>query len=183
MGAFIVQREPFEDRRKMLEIGIAGPIAGLLLAVPLYIVGMHLSAVKVIPKVLPEGFTLVNFGNSLFTQAVQQMVFGVIDPASGRAIFEHPVALGAWVGLLVTAMNLLPAGQLDGGHVANALLGEKSKYLSYVVIAACVVMTQYSISWLIWGGLLFLMGRSHPPALNQATLLKPWRSPRSASSS
>lgn len=167
MGAVIVQREPFEDRRTLLEVGIAGPIAGFVFAVPLFILGMLLSEVKAIPT------TGVMFlGDSWLTQTIGQMIHGVIDPALGRDVFLHPIAMGAWIGLLITGINLIPAGQLDGGHVAYALFGERANYISYAMIGLLVVLSiTASQGWLIWVFMLMAFGRAHPPVLNQATRL------------
>jgi len=167
MGAVIVQREPFEDRRTMLEIGIAGPLAGFLLAVPLYILGLSLSEIKAIPA---DG-NFITMGDSLLTQTIGQFIFGYIDPASGRDVFIHPIAFGAWIGLLITGINLIPAGQLDGGHIAAAILGERAKYLSWIAIAVLVGLAFVSQTWLLWAVLLFFFGRAHPAPLNQATKL------------
>ena len=169
MGAVIVQREPFEDRRSMLEIGIAGPLAGFIVALPLYMFGVTISAVKQIPTAMPDGMVMYHFGDSLLTHFIKLLQFGWFQP--GYDIFEHPIALGAWIGLLITGINLIPAGQLDGGHIASAILGEKAKYLSYAMIAAMLALSLVSTSWLIWAAMLLLFGRSHPPAFNNATHL------------
>ena len=167
MGAVIIQREPFEDRRAMLEIGIAGPIAGFLVALPLYMIGLTLSPIKPVPAV----GTFMSLGDSLLTHFLGVLQFGWINPANGYDVFLHPIAFGAWIGLLLTGINLIPAGQLDGGHIASALLGNKAKYLSYIMIAAMIALSAISTSWLLWAVLLFIFGRNHPPALNKAAKL------------
>lgn len=169
MGAVIVQREPFEDRRAMLEIGIAGPLAGFIVAIPFYMFGVTVSDVKDLAPFIAQGTPLIGFGDSLLTHFIKLLQFGWFQP--GYDIFEHPIALAAWYGLLITGINLIPAGQLDGGHIASALLGEKAKYLSYAMIAVMLGMSFVSTTWLLWAALLFLFGRSHPPALNSATKL------------
>ena len=168
MGAVIVQREPFEDRRTMLEIGIAGPLAGFIVAVPLYMFGLTVSAVKAIPA----AGSFISFGDSLLTHFFKLLQFGWFQP--GTDIFEHPICLGAWIGLLITGINLIPAGQLDGGHIASAILGPKAKYLSYAMIAVMLGLSLVSTSWLLWAALLLVFGRSHPPALNNAARLDIW---------
>ncbi len=165
MGAVILQREPFEDRRAMLEIGIAGPLAGFLVAVPLYIVGLLLSSIQTIPTT----GGIYYLGDSLLTYTLGLLTVGRIDPASGRDVFLHPIAWGAWIGLLITGINLIPAGQLDGGHIASALLGARARYLSWVMIGALLAMSLLSQMWLLWAVMLFLFGRSHPEPLNQST--------------
>lgn len=168
MGAVIVQREPFEDRRTLLEVGIAGPLAGFLVAVPLMILGLALSRVQPLAQ---TGSTLI-FGDSLLTRFLAFTQFGALAP--GTDIIAHPVLIAAWFGLLVTGINLVPAGQLDGGHIAYALLGPRARYLSYVMIAIFAVLALLvSTSWMLWAVLLLLFGRSHPPALNQTVKLEP----------
>lgn len=168
LGAVIVQREPFEDRRKLLEIGIAGPLAGFIVAVPLMVLGYALSHVGPVP----DGS--LTFGDSLLTRAMSLLMFGKPYPVGGMDIFLHPIGFGAWFGLLITGINLLPVGQLDGGHVAYAILGENAKYLSYAVIAIMLILTiTVSQSWLLWVALMLMFGRSHPPSFNQAVKLEP----------
>jgi len=167
MGAVIVQREPFEDRRAMLEIGIAGPIAGFIVALPLYMIGLTLSPLQPVPA----AGSFLTLGDSLLTHFLGVLQFGWLNPANGVDVFLHPIAFGAWIGLLLTGINLIPAGQLDGGHIASALLGGKAKYLSYAMIAVMIALSAISTSWLLWAVLLFIFGRNHPPALNKAARL------------
>ena len=168
LGAVIVQREPFEDRPTLLEVGVAGPLAGLLVAAPLFAFGLTLSEVKPIPA-----GDLLYFGDSMLTRALVVMRYGVIGPETGVDVFLHPVAFGAWIGLFITGINLIPAGQLDGGHIAYALLGERARWLNWAMIGLFLALSLLvSTSWLLWAGLLFLFGRSHPPALNQAVGLE-----------
>jgi membrane-associated protease RseP (regulator of RpoE activity) len=169
MGAVIVQREPFEDRRSMMEIGIAGPLAGFVLAVPLYVIGLMLSNVQPIPTT----GGLMYLGDSLFTYTLGLLVVGRIDPASGSDVFLHPIAFGAWIGMLITGINLIPAGQLDGGHVVAAILGRSARIVSIIMIVALLGLAFLSQMWLLWAVMLFLFGRSHPEPLNAATPLEP----------
>jgi Zn-dependent protease len=166
LGAVIVQREPFEDRRTLLEIGLAGPLAGFVVALPFMLVGLALS--KVQP--MPAGGT--GFGDSLLSEFMKTIQLGKYISSSG--MIEHPIYIAAWFGLLVTGINLIPAGQLDGGHVAYALLGEKAKYLSYAMIALFLVLAiTVSESWMWWSVMMLFFGLNHPPALNQAVKLQP----------
>lgn len=166
LGAVIVQSEPFENRRTLLEIAVAGPIAGFLVAVPLFVLGLALSTVQ---ANLPNAAEMTILGDSLLTRFLGGMQYG----AMADNVVLHPIAFAAWIGLLITAVNLLPAGQLDGGHVVYALLGQYAKYVSYVTIALMVALAFLSPMWLIWAVLLFLFGRKHPPSLNEAVTLKP----------
>ena len=169
LGAVIVQREPFENRRTLLEIAIAGPLAGFILAVPLLVLGLWLSEVQPLP---PAGEYLT-LGDSLLTRLVGVARFGRAYPADGYDIMLHPIGLGAWIGLLITAINLIPAGQLDGGHIAYALLGPRARYLSYAMVVVMLGLSLIATTWLLWAVLLFFFGRHHPPPLNEAVRLQP----------
>lgn len=168
LGAVIVQREPFENRRTLLEIAAAGPLAGFVVAVPLLVLGIGLSRVEPLP---PAG-EYVTLGDSLLTRLVSVARFGQVYPSNGYDIMLHPIAFGAWIGLLITAINLIPAGQLDGGHIAYALLGPRARYLSYVMIAVMLGLSLMATTWLVWAILLFLFARHHPPPLNEAVQLR-----------
>jgi Zn-dependent protease len=170
MGAVIVQREPLVDRRTLLEVGIAGPLAGLALAVPLLIYGIALSPVGP-PQPPPPGCPAVYLqeGNSLLYAGLKYLVHGRWLPGGGVDVQLSPVAWGAWIGLLVTALNLMPIGQLDGGHVAYALLGRRADYLAYAMIAVCVLLGTLlpdNFIWLLWAVLALVFGPRHPPPLN-----------------
>jgi membrane-associated protease RseP (regulator of RpoE activity) len=168
LGAVIVQREPLEDRRTLLEVGIAGPLAGLAVALPLLFVGLAGSHVG--PP--PPSPTYIQEGNSLIYAAAKFLVFGRWLPGGGYDVQLNTVAWGAWIGLLVTMFNLLPVGQLDGGHIAYALLGRGAHYLAYAMLAMCLVLgVLFSYNWLFWGGLATLAGIRHPQPLNDVPTL------------
>jgi membrane-associated protease RseP (regulator of RpoE activity) len=169
MGAVIVQREPMEDRRTVLEVGIAGPLAGLVVAIPLLLYGLATSAVGP-----PPAGGYIQEGNSLLYAAAKWLVFGRFLPSGGVDVQLGPVAWGAWIGLLVTMLNMLPIGQLDGGHVAYALLGRYADYVSYGTIAVCVLFGaaipgNYTLIFLPLLALLF--GPRHPAPLNDISRL------------
>lgn len=169
MGAVIVQREPMEDRKTVLEIGIAGPLAGLVIAIPLLFYGLATSQVGPPP---PGGY--VQEGNSLLYIAIKWLVFGRYLPSGGVDVQLNPVAWGAWIGLLVTMINMLPVGQLDGGHVAYALLGRHADYLAYAMIGLCValgLLIPENYTWLVWAGLVFMIGPRHPAPLDDISRL------------
>ncbi len=175
LGAVIVQREPFEDRRVLLEVAIAGPIAGLVVALPLLFYGLATS-----PVGPPPSGGYIQEGNSLLYGAIKYLIFGELLPAGGRDVQLNDIAFGAWIGLLVTMLNLLPVGQLDGGHVAYALLGRRAEYLAYATLLLFLVLGLLgafgifgSSSWLVWVILIGLMGPRHPPPLNDVLRLKP----------
>lgn len=174
LGAVIVQREPMQDRRTVLEVGIAGPLAGLAVAIPLLIYGLATSEVgPPTPEMMTVGY--LQEGNSLLYMAAKYLVFGQILPSDGIDVHLNAVAFGAWIGLLVTMLNLLPIGQLDGGHVSYALLGDRARYLAYAMIAVCVVLgATLSFNWLIWAVLTLLVGARHPAPLDDISRLSRW---------
>ena len=156
LGAFIRIRSPILSKRILFDIGIAGPLAGFAVLVWPLAVGLSLS--KVIPGIALKG-TLV-FGNPLIVR-----LFGwIIFPGAGVAnIYLHPVARAAWVGLLATALNLLPIGQLDGGHIVYSFFGERTKLLSRLLVALLIPMgIFFAYSWLVWAVILFFFGMRHP---------------------
>ena len=167
MGAVIVQREPMEDRRTVLEVGIAGPLAGLAVALPLLLYGLAHSTVG-----QPAGASYLQEGNSLVYMAAKWLIFGRVLPSGGLDVQLSPVAWGAWIGLLITMLNLLPIGQLDGGHVSYALFGERAHYLAYALIGACVLLGVFvSSTWLFWAVLAVVIGPRHPAPLNDISRL------------
>jgi len=165
LGAFIRIREPIPSKRMLFDIGIAGPIAGFVVAVPALIVGMALSHVVVFPPGA-DGYEL---GEPLLFKLVSWLMWGT--QPEGYTINLHPVAFAAWFGMLATALNLFPIGQLDGGHISYAVLGRRSSHVTLVMIAAAVTLTWFSASWLVWTVLmvvmLFTFGRHHPRTFDE----------------
>jgi len=156
LGAFIQIRSAIPSKRAIFDIGIAGPLAGFIaLLAPLF-VGVSLS--KVIPGIAVQGDMI--FGRPLILRLAESVIFPGV---SWHDLYLHPVARAAWAGLLATALNLLPIGQLDGGHILYAIVGERIKLLSYIFIAALIPMGfLFSYSWLVWAALLFFIARRHP---------------------
>ncbi len=166
LGAVIVQREPFEDRRTTLEIGIAGPLAGLAVALPLLVYGLATSQVGP----LPPGAMVE--GNSVVYMLAKLLVFGRVLPAGGVDVYINDIAFAAWIGLLITMINLLPVGQLDGGHIAYALFGRGATYIGYGALVMCAVLAfTVSPAWGIWGVLALATGPRHPAPMNELTRL------------
>ena len=165
LGAFIRIREPIPGKQMLFDIGIAGPIAGFVVAVPALLLGMAMSRVVVFPPNL-EGMSL---GEPLLFKAAAWLFFGT--PAETFTINLHPVAFAAWFGMLATALNLFPIGQLDGGHISYAVLGRKSSHVTLVMIGCAVVLTWFSLSWLVWTTMmvvmLFVFGRHHPSTFDE----------------
>jgi membrane-associated protease RseP (regulator of RpoE activity) len=161
LGAFIRIREPIPSKRMLFDIGVAGPIAGFLVAVPALFIGLSMSHVVRMPTDTTNVFEL---GEPLLFQLASWLVWG--RQAEGLTLNMHPVAFAAWFGLLATALNLFPIGQLDGGHIAYAVLGRRSTYVTFAMIAVAVVLTYLSTSWLVWTFLMIVMlvmfGPRHP---------------------
>ena len=175
MGAFIRLKAPHVTRRSIFDVGLAGPLAGLVFAVPLLFIGLAMSDVKSFAEIrtlYPAGSTFQE-GNSILYAIAKYAVFGKWLPSAIEDVWLSPVASAAWLGLLVTALNLLPASQLDGGHVAYALLGARARQLSRLMVIAMIVLAAALFyfrlpfeNWIIWGLLIAFIGVSHPPPLN-----------------
>jgi len=152
-------KSPIMDRNILLDVGAAGPLTGIIIAVPVLIVGLTLS--EIVPKTTEAG---INLGTSLFFYLIDWIVHGPI-PADKNLIL-HPIAFSGWIGLLVTSLNLLPVGQLDGGHVAYAILGSKQKILARVILALLLILgiTAWR-GWLVWAAIIIIMGTNHPPVV------------------
>ena len=165
-GAFISLRDPIPNRKSLLEIGVAGPLAGLAVAIPIGILGLVLTNMEARPIPTDAGSAgLVQISFPAIYLWLEQLV-----PIQGEYLL-HPTAFAAWVGFLVTALNLLPAGQLDGGHIARALLGQNAKYASWAAIAALIGLSFFYWSWLLFAMLILFLGAKHPPPLNDITKL------------
>ena len=175
LGAFIRIRQPIPGKRELFDIGIAGPIAGFVIAVPLLFIGMYLSRVDEIPPNVEGG--LVWLGEPLLFKAAVWLTFGQI--ADGFTVTMHPMAFAAWFGLLATALNLFPIGQLDGGHISYAVLGRKSTGVTLVTLVCLIGLAFWSLSWAVWAGLTVLMimvfGPHHPRTPDEAIPLDPTR--------
>ncbi len=188
MGAFIQLRTPFKTKKQLFDIGIAGPLGGLVFAIPLIFWGVAHSTVIEFNR----GVSSVLEGNSIFYLAVKyffhgqllpsfdqyrdlpfwqeflRLLAGILPPGGGTDIFINSLAFAAWFGLFVTAMNLLPVGQLDGGHVIYCLLGNKARWLGTALVGVMVLAGIFWwTGWLLWALLVFfVIGPGHPPPLN-----------------
>jgi membrane-associated protease RseP (regulator of RpoE activity) len=171
LGAVIRIRQPVTSKLQFFDIGIAGPIAGFLVAVPILVLGMSLSNVVT----LPQDFEGTSFNDPLLFQYIARLFFPSIP--DGQTINLHPAGWAAWWGLLATALNLCPVGQLDGGHVSYAVFGRKSSLITLGVAACLISLTLYSVvvlhtpSYLLWTALLLIMlsvmGPHHPRTLDE----------------
>ena len=164
-GAVIRMRSPIMSRRALFDIGVAGPITGFIAAVIALIIGLSLS--EVVPRERVFGLQL---GEPLLLQFFAWIIFGPIPETSD--IVLHPVGFAAWFGFFVTALNLIPLGQLDGGHVAFAVLGRRQRTLAIAVIPILLFLglTGWP-GWLLWVALAGLVGIAHPPVVDPQTAL------------
>jgi len=166
-GAFIKLKSPPLDRRSLFDVGAAGPLAGLVLAIPAVIIGLHLSTVS-IDSGMGGGITL---GSSILLDFLSRLTLGLLPDEAN--IIMHPIGFAGWIGLFITALNLIPVGQLDGGHVAYALFGQRHVWVSRLSLVAILALglIRYWDGWLIWSVLLLFMGVRHPPTLDPSTPL------------
>ena len=170
MGAFIRLRTVVSDRRQLLDVGLAGPIAGLVVALPALVIGFALSHPPAGPGSL-TGMVLglddgqAVLGDSLLTFALRHLVRG-----SAPALVLHPVAFAGWLGVFVTMLNLLPISQLDGGHILYSAVPRWHRRTALGFWALIVALGIYWKGWLLWGGLVLLLSRGrlgHPPVLDE----------------
>ena len=171
LGAFISIREPFPDKKALFDVGVAGPLAGFAASIPIAVAGLYLS---IHAPVVPASYCGVsvfgtNYGSLLIGTPLFWEVFSLFLPAN--LVSLHPLALAGWVGILVTAINLLPAGQLDGGHVFRALFGERSRFVSYAAVILLFGLGLFYFGWLFFAVLILFLGLRHPPPLNDVTPL------------
>ena len=209
LGAFIIMRGIPKNKRILFDVGVAGPLAGLVIAIPVLFLGLYLSPLGPIdPASSGSGFLE---GNSLFYLFSKYVVFGKLlpDPVSlgglspamywlryfftaqpipfnGMDVQLHSVALAGWAGLLVTALNLIPVGTLDGGHVAYGLFGEKAHRIFPIAIGLLITLSvlpslltlsagAINFSWLLWVMILFWLGNVRTQPLDDITPLDPSR--------
>lgn len=168
MGAVIVMKGRITNRRSMLDIGAAGPLIGLVVTIPVLLIGLSMSYVEPLP--IDQAYSME--GNSLLYLLLKYAIFRSWLPANGLDVFISPVAFAGWAGLLVTSLNLIPAGQLDGGHVLYSLLGKKARLLIWPIILALAALGFFVwTGWFLWAGLVFFFGQGHPGPLDTITKL------------
>ncbi len=153
-GAFIRFRSPIYSRRVLFDVGFAGPLAGFLVLLPALGIGMSLS--KIIPGIGQQGD--MAFGSPLLLRILEWAIFPGVPPGD---IYLHPVARAAWVGLLATSLNLLPIGQLDGGHILYAFFARRHLLVSTLVCLALIPLGLLYWPWAVWGALFLIFARRH----------------------
>lgn len=163
LGAFISIRDPIPSKKALMDIGAAGPIAGFIVAIPVTLIGMYLTVTQ--GHAMPPGAS----GSVELGVSILYFLLATVFPASGHMIV-HPTAFAGWVGLLVTALNLLPAGQLDGGHISRALLGPNTRWLSMgMIMFLFVAGFLFFPSWIFFAFFVMIFGITHPPPLNDVS--------------
>ncbi len=181
-GAFIKMKSPIVTRRALIDIGASGPIVGFILSVIASVIGLYYSSI--VQVVNAEG--ALSFGDSLLFSLLSRIIVGV--PPESKDILLHPIASAGWIGLFVTSLNLIPIGQLDGGHVAFAFLNERHEYISRILVAILLFMgflgllheinylpavtshlvnrlPDFWVGWALWGGIMLVLGTKHPPVI------------------
>jgi Zn-dependent protease len=170
LGAFIKIRSPITRKQQLFDVGVAGPLISFFLALPALVVGLSLS--KAVPALPREEAIL--FGEPLLLKIIGGFLFPGLSPDSD--IILHPVAFAGWVGILVTSLNLLPIGQLDGGHILYSWIGERAKKTAVFLIGLFLVMgIVFWIGWFIWAVLVYFLGLKHPRIWDEETPLSPFR--------
>jgi len=166
MGAFIKIRSPVPTRSALVRVGVAGPLVGFLVAIPVSVIGLALSKVKPVPA----DARLLRLGSPLIFELISRLFHRV--PPPGFDVVLHPLAFAGWLGMFVTALNLLPVGQLDGGHIAYAILGRRYRLFSILIIGALLLLGFFWLGWPFWAFLTTILGLKHPPPLDNITPLK-----------
>lgn len=166
LGAFIQLREPMRNRKILFDIGVAGPLVGFVVAVPILLIGLATSHVEPLPS---EDYVLE--GDSLLYATAKFTVFGEFLPNADEDVFINQLAKAGWTGLFITGLNLIPLGQLDGGHVVFTLLGKHARRLYVPVLGIFLALSFFNSAWLIWTLLLFLLGRAYAVPLDTITPL------------
>ena len=154
-GAFIKIKSPFLSKKELFDVGIAGPIAGFAVAVPVLIVGTLLSKPA---GALINSKDVITFGEPLLYKIIVFLKYKTLN----IDLMLHPTGFAGWIGLLVTALNLLPVSQLDGGHISYAVFGKKSFLISYGLAFVLLILSFFYSGWIIWLVLLLILGLKHP---------------------
>ena len=157
-------KSPITNRKALLEIGAAGPLIGMFFAIPAVVIGLKLSTIIPIEK---GGLGL---GNSILFNIISKIVIG--DMAEGKDILLHPVAFAGWIGFFITALNLLPVGQLDGGHIMYGLIGRYQKWIGWVVFCSLFIFGFLWQGWFLWAVvIIWLIKIKHPAPLDDISSL------------
>ena len=169
-GAVIRIRQPIFNKSALFDIGIAGPIAGFVVAVPALLLGLHWSTVSHPPSgPLPPNVVWLTLGEPLLFKLASWLVWGPLPDS--LSLNMHPVAFAAWFGLLMTALNLFPIAQLDGGHISYSVFGRRATWITYAGFLVALSLSLVSYSWVFWtvtiAVMLFMAGPRHPPVMDE----------------
>jgi membrane-associated protease RseP (regulator of RpoE activity) len=168
LGAVIRIRQPIPGKRALFDIGIAGPIAGFVMLIPFLVLGIGMSNIGTIPTALRDNVAV--YGDPLLLKLVARVMLGPIG--DNQTIFIHPMGFAAWWGMLATALNLFPIGQLDGGHITYAIFGRRSTTITLAAVGVLVALAIFvSRSWIVWTvvtvGMLASFGPRHPRVFDE----------------
>lgn len=159
-GAFIKMKSPISTKEALIDIGISGPVGGFIVSIIAVMVGLNLSTV-----VSVGAYEGVKLGSPLIFEWLSRIIVGA--PKEGYDILLHPVAFAGWIGFFVTSLNLLPIGQLDGGHIAYAILGERQRIVSIVMVPVLLALGFFGWrGWFVWAILVSMLGIRHPPIID-----------------
>lgn len=169
LGAFIQLRQPMRNRKMLFDVGAAGPLAGLIFAIPILLIGLSHAQVSM----SQPGIVYIYEGDSLMYAMAKTVIFGQFLPSGGYDVMitSSQLAWAGWTGLLVTALNLIPIGQLDGGHVLYSLMGERARRLYYPILIIMGLLALLSNMWLLWVVLMLFFGRIYATPLDMITPL------------
>ena len=182
LGAFIKMRSPIPDKKALFDVGVAGPIAGFIVSLFFLFLGFSMlpdiEGVKEYITQIHEwsmtGENALTLGNPLLFEFIRNIMDGEHLPM--YEVYHYPYIFAGWIGLFVTSLNLMPIGQLDGGHISYALLGDRAKYVAIGAFIALALLNFYSLNWILWTILILLVIRfKHPPTLNDKIELDPNR--------
>lgn len=169
-GAFIKMKSPITTRNALMDIGASGPIAGFIISIIATVIGLFLS--RIVP--VARGVAGLSVGDSLLFSGLSKLILGRVP--DHYDVLLHPIAFAGWIGFFVTSINLIPVGQLDGGHIAYALLGERHSSVSKILILVMVLLGLFLWpGWAVWAVLLVLLGFRHPPIIYSDVPLDPKR--------
>jgi membrane-associated protease RseP (regulator of RpoE activity) len=166
MGAVIKINDVIPDKKKLFDIGMGGPLMSFILSIPCWLIGIYLSDLKELDP-LENMSNYLFFGDSFFTYWSAQLIHGPYNPAT-HDIVIHPLARAGWVGLIITAINLLPFGQLDGGHIIYSLFGERYRNWIYHLFLFFILMALVSFTWVIWAFLIYFLVKVEHPFVEDA---------------
>jgi membrane-associated protease RseP (regulator of RpoE activity) len=166
-GAVIKMESPIKDRKMLFDVGIAGPLAGLVISIIALVVGLRLSEITALP---PGDASVMPLGTGILVDWITDLVLGPLPDEV--MVILHPIAFAGWFGIFITAMNLIPISQLDGGHIGYAFFGHAHRWVVALIFLGMLLLGLFWTGWLFWGFFIFIFGGlRHPPPLNDITPL------------